>query len=79
MKCSASPLSLGRAPVGEEVLHPIELLQVHVELEEALGSGLGHAAVHLAQLLLDVLCDLAVSKGRVDSSWGGSGWEGLVC
>lgn len=59
----ASPL-LGSVPLWEEVLHPIELLQVQVELEEALGRGLGHAAVHLVQLLLDMLCNLAGIKGR---------------
>ena len=64
---SASPLSLGWIPLWEEVLHPVELLQVHVELEKALSRGLGHAAVDLAQLLLDMLRDLAVSKGREES------------
>lgn len=60
----ASFLSLGWIPLWEEVLHLIELLQVHVELEKALSCGLGHTAVDLTQLLLDVLRDLAVSKGR---------------
>lgn len=63
----ASFLSLGWIPLWEEVLHLIELLQVHVELEKALGCGLGHAAVDLVQLLLDVLRNLAVSKGREGS------------
>lgn len=55
---SASPLSVGWIPLWDEILHPIELLQVQVELEKALGRGLGHAAVDLTQFLLDMLCDL---------------------
>lgn len=64
---SRAALVTGWVPAWEEVPHPAELLQVHVELEEALGRGLGHAAAHLTQLLLDVLCDLAASKARVGS------------
>lgn len=70
-------------PLWEEVLHPVELLQVQVELEKALSRGLGHASVNLTQLLLDMLCNLAVTKGRRAAhgarSWGGSSWGGMGC
>lgn len=45
----------------------MELLQFPVEIKEALGCGSGHAAVHLVQLLLDMLCHLDGSKARGDT------------
>lgn len=59
----------------------MELLQFPVEIKEALGRGSGHAAVHLVQLLLDMLCHLDGSKARGDTvrpGQEGSFWRALL-